>query len=391
MADRRRILMVLPSIASAIGGPIRSTVANIKAIVKAEPDWEVDLATSDEELTDSWKKEVRAALPDGSKLIIGRNIGGRTYGICPEVAAWVINKGSEYDLLVIRACLHPTSSLAAVAGKARGLPIVVCPHGTLSNYTFRYQRRIRKWVYWQMLERWIIESANIVRCTSDAEADQIVERAGRSKTVVVSHPVPKPAQSDYNNSGKTVLFMGRLHPMKGVRLLVEAFGKVRDSMPSARLIICGDGKPEYVDKVRQDIRDNGLGRAVDYRGFVEGEEKERAFRDASVLVLPTQRENFGIVVAEAMVRGVPVVVTKGYQLWRLVSETGSGFVVERDSESVKRAIVTLLRDPKLREIMAERGRAVAEEEFSLESVGRKLVDLYRPLMMEYESTLSDER
>ncbi len=149
------------------------------------------------------------------------------------------------------------------------------------------------------------------------------------------------------------MYLGRNHLLKGLDLLTEAWERVkRDGW---RLKLVGPGLPG---------------------GLVEGEEKWRVLRAADVFVLPTRSENFGIVVAEALAAGVPVITTKGAPWAELVSENCGWWVevgVEPRAEALREAMG--LTDEE-RRAMGENGRRLVERKYKWEAVGARMVEVY---------------
>jgi glycosyltransferase involved in cell wall biosynthesis len=142
------------------------------------------------------------------------------------------------------------------------------------------------------------------------------------------------------------------------------------------LTIAGAGDPNYTRTIRTKIQDLGLSERVKMVGEVIGAAKQRLFENADITVMPSYTENFGMVVAEALAHGVPVIVSKGTP-WRRVEEMGCGVWVENDPESLAKAIERMSGMP-LGE-MGQRGREWMEKEFSWNDRARDMMKLYETL------------
>ena len=147
--------------------------------------------------------------------------------------------------------------------------------------------------------------------------------------------VSRPEGTRLASGAPTVLFLGRLHPVKGVDILLDAWPAVRARHPGARLIIAGEGTPQYEAELRSRAAARGADAAsVAFPGFVRGADKVAALAAASVCVLPSLHENFGISVLDSVAAGVPIVVTPGVQLAPWVMRREAGFIAERTAAAV---------------------------------------------------------
>lgn len=152
------------------------------------------------------------------------------------------------------------------------------------------------------------------------------------------------------NPNPHILYVGRIKRFKGVHLLIEAMRQVVEKVPDAKLDIVGRGDPQYETELKQRVKSLKLEDAVTFHGYVSEEEKVRFMQEARVLVLPSQREGFGLVVIEANACGTPVVATDVPGLRDAVVNGETGLLVSYgDIEALAEAILKLLMDDELRE------------------------------------------
>src|SRR5439155_19709105 len=168
----------------------------------------------------------------------------------------------------------------------------------------------------------------------------------------------------------SLLFLSRLHPKKGIELLLDAVGLLAAD-PRIHLFIAGDGDAAYVARLKDRAKANGLSDRMVFTGFVTGAERRRLLDETDLFVLPSYDENFGMAAAEALSAGLPVVVSEHVALADHVREAGAGLVVQCDARELARAIATLVDDPDLRHRMGQAGRRLAESEFSWPEVARR--------------------
>jgi glycosyltransferase involved in cell wall biosynthesis len=263
----------------------------------------------------------------------------------------------------------------------------------LSPYTW-LNNRIVKLAYWLARERSNVKRAAVIHCTSEGEArDLRAYRAVRGRVEVIPNGVEGAAWTTPTNRdelrwrcgpraiGKPiVLFLSRLHPKKGLtEFLLPAMARLSTS---AFLAIAGgpdDHAPGYEAEVRDTIRRLGLTDRIALLGPVPPTQRWTLFDGADVFVLPSRSENFGIVVAEAMARGCPVLVTEGVQANEHVTRAGAGLVTPPTVEAVGTGLNQLLSDPATRSEMGSRGRTYASEHFNWDRIAGRLVELYRML------------
>ena len=175
-----------------------------------------------------------------------------------------------------------------------------------------------------------------------------------------------------------LLYLGRLHPIKGIENLLNACRILNEKYERAwSLTIAGSGDPDYVKSLSERIAQLSLGGQVTLVGGVAGEAKEELFRRADVLILPSFSENFGLVVAEALAHAVPVIASTGTP-WAELEKRGCGLWVDNSPEGLAEAI-SRIRHKALPE-MGTRGRAWMKGEFGWETIAAKMFDTYRALV-----------
>ncbi|MBZ5589446.1 MAG: glycosyltransferase [Acidobacteriia bacterium] len=276
--------------------------------------------------------------------------------------------------------LHPNWVSARVA-RRRGLPLVVSPRGMLAEWALD-RRRLFKRVLWHLVDGPACRGAAIVHCTSQGEATEVRRAGCRGPLAVIPNGVDTmsfspavKATGSPREVGHEVLFMSRIHPKKALDLLLEAWAGVRASQPAARLALAGPGEPHNVAWLRE-MLDGSLGRGVRYLGVVAGEERLRLLRSAAVVVLPSRSENYGMVVAEALACGTPVITTTGTP-WHALPAERCGWVVEPEVAALAGALDAALRcSGDELAAMGARGRAFVVREHSLGAAVGRMVAAY---------------
>jgi glycosyltransferase involved in cell wall biosynthesis len=351
-----------------------------RAMVRANASALVDIASTDYGLTPEWHQSLTSRLPRGSRLHVlpeSRWLGDE--GASLQLLRWLWNNVASYDVVHIHALFHRTSSAAARIARIRGVPYVVRPLGTLSPYTFTHRRQLLKKIYFSLVERRTIEHAAAVHFTAPQEMTKAARLGLRTPAFVIPNPfeAQSPALARPEDTSMEVLFMSRLHPVKGLQLLLRAFAGLALKHPASRLVIAGTGAPGYVNQLKQEAGELGIDDRVTWAGWVQGEQQRNLLRKAAVFVQPSYQENFGVSVVEALGAGVPVVVTREVDIWPDIERYGSGLVCDVSAESLEQAIDELLSDDVKRSACALGGPRQVEELYAPDVVGAALDDMYR--------------
>lgn len=238
----------------------------------------------------------------------------------------------------------------------------------------------------------VAPAALVLHTTSKEDAEAAQERFPRRESVILPNGVDIPDQVEHVNASGILrlLYLGRLHPKKGIENLLQACKWLKDNAGlSWSLAIAGTGDLLYVDSLQAKIDELGLrGQRKDIAtqellpgqvemvGEVIGKAKERLFANADLLVVPSYVENFGNVVAEALARAVPVIASRGTP-WSKVEEIGCGLWVDNDPASLAQAIRQMSRLP-LRD-MGGTGRAWMQREFGWRRHAQEMLACYERL------------
>jgi glycosyltransferase involved in cell wall biosynthesis len=172
-----------------------------------------------------------------------------------------------------------------------------------------------------------------------------------------------------------VLFLGRLHPSKGVDLLVDAFFRITSQHPDALLVIAGPDEHGFAGKIQNEVAARNLERRVRIPGMVMGDLKTDLLARADLFVLPSMGEGLSMAVLEALASGTPVIVSPECNC-RIVDEVKAGAVVERDANLIAQAISLFLSDSGLRNAASEAAYTLARDKLGWPSIVDKLESIY---------------
>jgi glycosyltransferase involved in cell wall biosynthesis len=378
-----KILHVAPSIERAYGGPTQSLAGYISA--SRSLNAEVDVAAPF-----SSAHEVDALASSGARRVEAfRGYSGGSTAASPSLVRWVRSNARSYDVVHVHGLFNFISTFAARAAIRSGAPVIVRPFGTLSRYTFSHRRSGLKRLWFDQFERPNLMRAAGIHFTTTTERDEAkwhgIDFGSRGFVVAPPFQAPEPVESAAPNSLRpTVLFLGRLHPVKNLESLIRAWAIVAREIPDARLEIAGEGSRAYTDRL---ARQATAGTIV-FSGFLSGLAKASALAGASLLVLPSLHENFGMVVVESIAAGVPVVVSEQVQLRDFVASHDLGIVASDTADSLASAIVTALRDSSLADRVRSTGREIVERTYSPAVIGKELKAMYLSAIENHEKRVA---
>lgn len=370
-----RVLHVMPSFwpATRYGGPIESVLRLCQAlraagvtleVVTTDADGPGDLDVPRGRLTDAQGVPVR---------YFARRPRTR-YAFSAPLLGHLATDLGRWDIVHVTALFSFSSAAAMRLAHRAGVPYVLSPRGTLRPWAFG-QKSWKKMPYWWLVERAHVARAAGVHTTSDDERDEVARLVPGSRPFTVPNGVDLPAAPpSVPREGRRVVFLGRIHPVKGFDVLVPALSRLAAEMPDVETLIAGPDEDGEWARVEAAIASSSPRPRVRYVGAVRGSEKLDLLASARALVLPSHSENFGMVVAEALACGTPVVVSRNCP-WRVVEERGAGFWVENTPAQVAEALRALLADPAKAEAMGQRGRAIAAG-LGWDAIARQMIAHY---------------
>lgn len=288
---------------------------------------------------------------------------------------------AEADLLHVHGIFGWHVLLGVWAARRVGRPYVLTLHGHLHREMLR-ERQMSKRVYLRLMGERILREASAVLVTAPTEG-RIVARyvsPERIHQVVPGLQVPerRPRHSARSpDAPLRLLFIGRLHPHKGLRELLQAMAAAQAEGMAVHLQVAGHGHSHELRRVKADIARLGLARSVTLRGYIEPIERDRLLAESDLLALPSRSENFGFAVAEALAAGVPVIVTEGVGLAYLVDNWGCGTVVPVGDVEALTSALLIYRDAARRAAEGASAHAAALDCFSLPRMGRECAVTYR--------------
>jgi glycosyltransferase involved in cell wall biosynthesis len=362
-----KVFLAGTSLLPTYGGPAFS-VSRL-GLALAEAGAEVGLWASDQSAA------VTPLLPTGSS--VQRIVG---------TEAEALDRFGETDILHDNGIWLPHNHRLAVLAERRGIPRIVSTRGMLEPWALRH-KRLKKSVAWWSYQRCDLKHARCHHTTAETEAKNVQHLGLGVPVVAVPNGVDLPEERRWVGSEaakavrsgrRTALFLGRIYPVKGLPMLIEAWARVR---PDGWLLrIAGPDEAGHQKQIERAVSAAGLGEVVSFTGPIGHRMKKSAFFDADLFVLPTHSESFGIVVAEALAHGLPVLTTTGAP-WSTLPESGCGWWVDATVDGIAEGLrqATIL-DPERLQAMGAKGRELVVAKFGWKRVADLILSTYGAIL-----------
>lgn len=295
-----------------------------------------------------------------------------------ENEALLLFKSIKPDILHLNTIWLPQNHFILNAAQKLNIPIILTPHGMLEPWILS-RNPLKKRIAMILYQKKDIKKASIIHATAEMEAVNIRKLGFMNPMVVIPNGIdlsslPSP-KTEYGN--KKIVFLSRIHPKKGIEFLLEAWNQIMTT--DWVLEIAGDGDPKYIESVLQKIDSLAL-KSVKFVGPKYGEEKWNFLKSADLFVLPTFSENFGIVIAEALAMGVPVITSKGTP-WEELETHQCGWWIDLTLDNIKNALINAMqKNPKDLNKMGNQGIQLISNNYDIKNVAMSLYNEYHTLI-----------
>lgn len=370
-----KILHIIPSVDPRGGGPIEGVRRIAAERLKTGGLTEVAcLDAPGEPFLSDFPGRVHALGP-----------GLRGYRYSSKLVPWLRENRRRFDAVVVNGLwqYHGFAAWLALAGT--DTPYFVFTHGMLDPWFKRSYplKHAKKWLYWPWADYRLLRDARAVLFTCEEERRLSKQSFWlyRCREVVASYGTAAPPddgvalaeeffeQHPALRSQRLLLFLSRIHEKKGCDLLIEAFARVAQDHDDLHLLIAGPDQAGWKAELQALASKLGVSDRITWPGMLQGRKKWGCFYAAEAFCLPSHQENFGIVVAEALGCGKPVLISDKVNIWREVHEDGAGIVGSDTLNGTAQTLRQWLGLPAIeRDRMALAAKGCFETRFSIEKV-----------------------
>lgn len=313
----------------------------------------------------------------GYQLDIHHASGKGAFAYSRSLADGIRAAAVESDLVHLHTVwTYPTLRAAWVCRKL-GVPYVVMPHGMLDPNSVR-RKRVKKWLYAKF-----VEGPNLRRAAGLVYTHAEEERLARQTVVglprgwIVPLAADEPpdverrvlaeeffAQHSDLAGRKVILFLGRLHPKKGLDLLIPAFAELSRRESDVQLVLVGPGDANYVAGLQAEAAKRGIAERVAFLGPLAGRVKWAAYAAATVFALPSYQENFAITVVEAMSVGTPVLLSPHVNIYQEVKEADAGIISSLDMSEIADNLAKIVGNAEYANWLGCNGRSLVQRTYN---------------------------
>lgn len=376
MSDTQLIFHTVAGLHPRSGGPSRS-VTQLTDAIAARDEFNVTVIS---------QRFVDDVVIESQESSVVRNVGATRFKLLLPLAYpfrtalnRALSSGSP-SLIHDHGLWLATNHLACRLARDLGIPFIIQPRGMLEPWALDY-RAWKKRIALMLYQRRHIETANLLVATSLGEASQFRNLGFCQPIAVIPNGIPAPVRKLYRSievghgtRDRILLFFSRIHPVKGLLNLIEAWSIIK--LSGWQLHIAGPNEDGHLSEVMSAVVKLRVENSVRYIGVVDDSNKALVYCAADLFVLPTFSENFGIVVAEALSFGLPVITTKGAP-WGDLERFGCGWWIDIGVEPLVQALrqAMSLTDDE-RRAMGMRGRKYVKR-YDWDTIAQQTIAVYR--------------
>lgn len=231
----------------------------------------------------------------------------------------------------------------------RSIPQVISSHGMLEPWSLKY-RFFKKKLAWLTYQKKNLKAANVIHATSNLEAENIIKLNLNVPIAIIPNGIDKPLVNklsskfdpvslglEKNDQRKIMLYLGRIHPKKGLLNFLKAWKNSSLLLNDWRLVIAGFPQENYLRTLKVFVNNNHIDNSVYFLDPLFGENLANIYKYSKIFVLPTFSENFGLVIAEALSYGLPTITTKGTP-WSSLEKNNAGWWCEPSIKEFERVL-----------------------------------------------------
>lgn len=327
------------------------------------------------------------SVEDSNSIRLDNNIkgletfGNSKYGLIKSLIKPLDKSIDSFDIIHQHGVWMPMSLLSLRIKNSKNIPFIIQPHGYLEPFRLN-QKRFKKKIAFSLYENRNVKSSKVILACSEDEGIKLKHMFPKNHVALVRNGISDeflsaPNLSDNNIKKNILLYLSQIIPLKGLDRLINIIYELKDDLfANWELHIAGYNAEKYGESLKKKVNNLGLNNFIKFIGPKLGKEKLYVFDNSKAFILPTFNENFGIVVAEALSRGIPVLTTKGTP-WSDLDKYECGYWVDNDNESIKQGLIKLLSSSNNQlSQMGNRGRKLITEKYLWSSSAKKTIDLY---------------
>lgn len=281
----------------------------------------------------------------------------------------------HYDIVHIHGMwLYPTYIAAKIA-REYSIPYVLSPHGMIEPYALHH-KALKKQIYWHFIESKNFNHAAAIHAITANEAKNAEKLSNNIKIFTLPNGIKiKPYEEKEFKTPASILYIGRLHPIKGIEPLLDSLAALTTPI---HLTIAGTGSPQYEEILKKKTATLKLQQYIHFAGFANDEEKEKLLKKAWFLVVPSYSEVLSMVALEAVASGTPVLITKSANFDDLETNGGGIIIHDNQPDHIADGILRMLQSDL--QTMSKNAYTLALKSYAIEEVARQFVLEYNKII-----------
>lgn len=360
-----RIVQTIPSLDINSGGPSYSVPALCKGLINLGLD--INLATLASPIELSSSSYICNFSQD--KFL-------KRLGFSSQMYRWLSQeaKNGKIDIIHTHSLWMMPNIYSGWVSEKYNIPFVISPRGTLSDWAFK-SGSIAKHFFWPLLQKPALKSVACFHATAYSEYEDIRRMGFRQPVVIIPNGIDFPISKNIKINKKKLLFLSRIHPKKGLDILLEAWSLLHKKHSEWTLDIAGPHGGSYEEKLKNFVIEKKIDRA-NFIGPLYGDDKWNAYANSSLFVLPSFSENFGMVIAEALASSLPVIVSKGTP-WQDVEFYNAGWWVDISLDTLTKTLDDAMSSqPDDLIIKGKNGKKLIHEKCSWPKISKQMLETY---------------
>ncbi len=394
LKSKYKILHVAPAFypAISVGGPIFSVIHFSKALKQNSCEIEIVATTlgldSEKRKKIVFGKKHNSVL--GYPIIYFPYYGYKHFTFSPGSFFWLLKNVKNYDVIILNGVWNFPFFASAVACWFHNVPYFVMPHGNLYKETVELKSSWIKKLLLNVFVKSMLKKAKRVLFTTYDELNKVSDFV---KIKMNAYVIPNIVDSEkFTNLPKYGLFRkrfnipedaliiihyGRISKKKGINFIVESLPKIKEKFPNVLLAVVGGDEEGYKKEIEYLAGVNKVTDNITFTGILNPDEGLEALVDSDIFVLPSLSENFGMAVVEAMLCGLPTIISDNVGIAKDVIKAKAGIVIplETNNKPLINAIETLLNDKSLRLNIGKAGRQFAIDQYDIPAVSVYIKEL----------------
>ncbi len=342
---------------------------------------EVTIYTSDHELEQEYINSIPAV-----RVYAARTwLSSANLFVAPGIMKKAKEETGHFDIIHMHGYRTFQNIVVAHYARQYNIPYILQAHGSLTTF---FHKRWLKRTFDVLWGNRILQNVSKVIAVAGIEVEHYKNmRIDESKIEIIPNGIDLSEFDNLPRKGifrrkyglddkqRIILYLGRIHQIKGLDLLAKAYADIARSLKDAQLVIAGPDTG-YLSSLKKLVSGLGIGDRVLFTGPLFGREKLQAYVDADVYALPSSFEIFGITILEALACGTPVVVTDRCGIADIINQKG-GLVVPYDTDQLSHALLQMLVDSKMRQQFGQKGKLLVREQFNWEKIAEQFEHVYQ--------------